>query len=424
MTRLAWKIYLALLATVLAFFVLSALLFFGVEGPHHSRELLHAASALAVEALPPAEAPRAELRERVTHLAAELGIGLGVFGESGDSLATAGPFVPAPERGAEGAHWVRGRGGSAAAVPLADGRWLVVRGPAGPPRHGPPWILHLALLAGVLAVGAWPMARSITRRLERVGDRVDALAAGDLTARAPVEGRDEVAQLARSVNRAAERIETLVGAQRTLLANASHELRSPLARLRVAAELVGEGAPAELQERISRDVATLDEAVDELLVGSRLELADASESHENVDLLALAAEEAARVGAEASGEPIEIFGDARSLRHLIRNLLANARRHGGGGPIDVEVRAAEDGAPVLAVSDRGPGIPPEERERIFEPFARGRSAADGGSGLGLAIVSHIARHHGGDARCLPREGGGSRFEVTLPGRSMPGSEPA
>ena len=100
---------------------------------------------------------------------------------------------------------------------------------------------------------------------------------------------------------------------------------------------------------------------------------------------------------------------------MIRNLLENARRHGGGTPIDVAVKRAGGGV-ALRVCDRGPGVPEAERERIFEPFYRlaGASERAGGVGLGLALVRQIARKHGGDVKCLPRDGGGSCFEVVLP----------
>lgn len=294
------------------------------------------------------------------------------------------------------------------------------------------WLLPVFVLTLVLAVAAYPVARRITRRLERLQSRVEALGRGELQARIDVEGTDEVADLARSFNRAAERIEKLVGAQRRLLAGASHELRSPLARLRVAAELLTQNGRPELRERIARDIAELDELIDELLMASRLDALEKLPHREEVQLLGLLAEEAARVvsgdGAEAQvdvqGEPILISGDPRMLRRLIRNLLENARRHGGGSPIEASVISQKGAGVRLRVEDRGPGVPEAERERIFEPFYRPASAAasenagdvagdHGGAGLGLALVRQIARHHGGEARCLEREGGGTRFEVDL-----------
>ena len=139
------------------------------------------------------------------------------------------------------------------------------------------------------------------------------------------------------------------------------------------------------------------------------------EHNEPVDLLAVAAEEAAHYDTEASGQPVTVKGDRLLLRRLIRNLLENARRYAGDGPIDVSVVKESDRA-VLEVRDHGPGVPSDERERIFEPFYRLAATRESGrgSGLGLALVREIARRHGGEAVCLAAEGGGSRFRIDLP----------
>jgi signal transduction histidine kinase len=264
-------------------------------------------------------------------------------------------------------------------------------------------------------VGAYPVVRRTTRRLERLQTSVEALGAGDLAARVKVEGRDEVAALASSFNRSAERIERLVGAHKSLLANASHELRSPLARIRMAVEMLKPDARPELRAELERDIAELDALVDEILLASRLDAGPALDAREPVDLLALAAEECARLDAVLDGEPVTVPGDPRLLRRLIRNLLENARRYGAGSAIEVGVRRVGDRA-ELGVCDRGPGVPEPERERIFEPFYRpaGAREREGGVGLGLALVRQIARRHGGEASCRARDGGGSCFTVLLP----------
>jgi signal transduction histidine kinase len=136
---------------------------------------------------------------------------------------------------------------------------------------------------------------------------------------------------------------------------------------------------------------------------------------EEVDLTGLLAEECARANATLDAGAHSMLGDPRLLRRMVRNLLENAVRYGAGSPVDVRLGAA--GATLqLDVSDGGPGIAEPERERIFEPFYRiaGASEAAGGVGLGLSLVRQIARHHGGDAQCLPNGAGGCCFRVTLP----------
>lgn len=416
MRRLYLRIYAAFVGIVLGFFVVSGLLWWHGEGGPRGQEILRAGRVGLELMLPAADRPAAESEAPLARLGSALNARLSLYDSRGSLLAAVGAPLPAPDPTRGQSYWRGHRRGAVATLRLSDGRWVVARAQG----HGPPgysWLAGVALLALVIAIGAYPVARGITRRIERLASRVDEFGAGDLRARADVEGRDEVARLAERFNRSADRIEALVGSQRSLLASTSHELRSPLARLRMAAELLGEAADPKLRAQMTRDVAALDTALDELLAVSRLDLLDVTAHHDEVDFLALAAEEAAAFGIEVEGEPAHLRGDARSLRHLVRNLLANARRHAAESPVEVRVGAIENGGARLEVADRGPGIPEEERARIFEPFTRGAGAArEAGVGLGLAIVQQVARHHGGEARVSAREGGGSRFQVELPGR--------
>jgi signal transduction histidine kinase len=186
----------------------------------------------------------------------------------------------------------------------------------------------------------------------------------------------------------------------------------------MAVELLGDDTDPTLRAQVEGDIAALDAALDELLAVSRLDLLDATAQSEAVDFLALVAEEAARFGVEVEGAPATLWGDSRSLRHLVRNLLENARRHAPGAAPLVTVAPEPGGGARLEVRDGGPGVPEAERERIFEPFARGAAGAAGrGVGLGLAIVQQVARHHRGQARVRAIDGDGSCFEVVLPGRA-------
>lgn len=291
------------------------------------------------------------------------------------------------------------------------------------------WMLGLVGLA--VALGAYPIIRRLTLRLEALQRGVERWGAGDLSARMQVEGTDEVAFLARRFNHAAERIETLMDSHKSLLANASHELRSPLARIRMSLELMGAGAASPQRLEISRSISELDQLIDEILLASRLDARQAdAEPFETLDLTGLAAEECARVNAElnadlghapghsASGHSLMLEGSPRLLRRLLRNLLENARRYSQG---DVSLELAQTGAgsqplAIVKVHDRGPGVPADQRERIFEPFYRlpGASEREGGVGLGLALVKSISQRHGGTVRCEARPGGGASFIVELP----------
>src|SRR5439155_2756947 len=185
-------------------------------------------------------------------------------------LATVGEPLPAPNTARERSGWQHRWGGPpAGALHLPDGRWLVASVPRGHRHPGFPLFLVVALLALAVGVGAYPVVRRLTARLERLQTGVESLGAGDLSARVKVEGHDEVARLAESFNRAADRIEGLVSAHKSLLANASHELRTPLTRIRMAVELMREGTDSRRKRDVERDIAELDALIDEILLARR-----------------------------------------------------------------------------------------------------------------------------------------------------------
>jgi signal transduction histidine kinase len=477
------SLYLRIWLTVVAALALFALVS-GWMWQHHveqerarmeaaAGERLAAWAELVQRALPSADAPVAEQAEALLEWSARLRVPLALDDRRGDRIAASDSFL---RRDTE-------RGVSATAVRLDDGRtlWLarrVVRRapPDGPPseeimawRNGSGAVLMLrsqrgpllgdhapgpvlgervapvrpmppllplpfglpgalgplvlvALLFVAVAAGAYPVVRRLTRRLEALKQGVQAFGAGDLAQRVDDAGKDEVAAVANTFNLAAERIEALVRSHQNLLANASHELRSPLARLKMAVAMYAELPEAQragLKREIDTNVAELDALVEEVLLASRLDAGAALDLKDPVDLLGIAAEEAARVDAEveAQGEPRHLVrpGNERLLRRALRNLLENARRY-GGGDIRAQVVAAADGAVQLRVCDRGAGVPADLRERIFEPYFRlpGHAEREGGVGLGLSLVRQIAAAHGGSVHCEPRDGGGSCFVIRLP----------
>ena len=333
-----------------------------------------------------------------------------LYSADGERIASAGGKTPktisAANAPSQYSHDSRG-------IRLADGRQVIVSWGRQAKHFALGWVIVLALL---IALGTWPIARHLTRRLEHLQQQADAWGEGRLSTRMVVEGCDEVAELARRFNQAAERVEALVNSQRAMLASASHELRSPLSRIRMATELLASDARPDLQAQIEHDIAELDTLIGDLLLASRLADDSPRLQLSDLDLLGLAAEEASRVGASATGESISIHADARLLRHLLRNLLENARRYGAASEsIEVEV-LHQDQDVLLRVLDRGPGIPESEHENIFEAFYRlpGSAERGEGAGYGLALVRRIARLHGGDVSCHARDGGGASFELRLP----------
>ena len=414
MRRLYLQFYLTILVVLAAFVVAAAVLWWVAEDDARTPQYLDVAAELTGALLPEPGAPVIEQQKAVDALHRKLRFDIALYQRDGHLIAMAGRPPPRFDPGRARTGWRRGPGGPNFILQLPDGRWLVARQVHERPNPMAWIVAFLALVALAVAVGAYPVVRGLGRRLERLKAGVEQFGE-DLGARVKVEGRDEVAALAESFNRSAARIEELLAAHRLLLANCSHELRTPLARIAMAASLLGDKADAATRQSLRQDVAELDQLIEEILLASRLEARTEPDRLEPVELLALAAEEASRYDTEVGGTPVTVRGDALLLRRLIRNLLENARRYGGPAPPTVTVEAAA-GRAVLEVTDQGPGIPADERDRIFEPFYRlpGSPEAGRGSGLGLALVRQIARRHGGEARCLAAPGGGSRFRIDLP----------
>lgn len=399
------KVYLTLLAS-LALVALASGVFmhFGQdedEGWGARRERF-------VAAMLPADADAPSLQATLTRLARALDADLALYSAGGQLVASAGDPLPADllERS-------RRHGRDVMVVRLSDGRTVAAR-MRQPWRAGRNPLAYLALIATLIGIAAYPVVRHLTRRLERLRQGVDAWGSGALATRVADDGSDEVAAVARSFNKAADHVERLLAAHRTLLANASHELRSPLARLRMAIDLYEQTGDKGTKSEIVRNLGELDALVEEILLASRLDHLEQLDHAEPVDLLGLAAEEAARSGVAVSGTPAIVSGDPRLLARLVRNLVQNALRH-GAPPIEVEVEGTR-GKALLSVRDHGQGIPQDETARVFEPFYRpsGRGEAAGGWGLGLSLVRQIAGHHGATVHYEAPADGGARFVVEFP----------
>jgi signal transduction histidine kinase len=411
--RLHLKLYGAIVGTMLVFVACCAIAWHFFAPSRNSMAEIETASGLAAALLEDSHGTAAHRAEIVESLAYQLHANVAVYPFAGrEPEVVSGRPLGLSDAQLEKAGWTLGREGPRYSLRLAGGGHLVVH-----PRrkllvHGLHMGLMLLGIAGILALLTYPIARGITARLERLKGGVQQFGGGNLGARVPVEGRDEVAALAQSFNDSAARIEQLVGAHKLLLANCSHELRTPLARMRLAIERLPESERAANPELV-RGILELDALIGEMLLSSRLDASHQPERAEPVDLLALVAEEAAHFDCEVTGAPVIVPGEPALLRRLVRNLLDNARVHAGGAT-EVRVEADESGARIL-VEDAGAGVPEADRERIFEPFYRADAAARAsGSGLGLAIVRQIAIAHRGGVEYAARDGGGSRFTVSLP----------
>jgi signal transduction histidine kinase len=422
MGRLYFRIYLAVLASLALFALLAAITWRLAPNDDRFGPRQEFYLAVAEQIAPAPSLPLDEQRRLLRQWRERSGYDVALFSPDGRLIVESGDgdySVAMPHHRMQGGPRWRGRPWAQAAE-LSDGRTLVAVRPRAERsevrRFG--WLFALLGMGVAVGVAAYPVVRRLTRRLENLQQGVAALGQGDLKTRVKVEGKDEVARLAQTFNASADRIQSLIAANKSLLANASHELRSPLARLRMGIETLPKDTSEATRLEISRNIRELDQLIDEILLASRLDSGgEAAMAFETIDLVGLVAEECATTDAalhiSGAGLP-QVTGDPRLLRRLVRNLLQNAERYGGGRP-DVTIRAPTGGTATIDVCDRGPGVPDSERERIFEPFYRvpGARERDGGVGLGLSLVRQIAERHGGTVACLPREGGGSCFRVTL-----------
>ncbi|HEX8951455.1 MAG TPA: HAMP domain-containing sensor histidine kinase [Polyangia bacterium] len=292
-------------------------------------------------------------------------------------------------------------------------------------------VLLIGVIMLIAGVASGPLARRISAPIERLTSAVRRFGEGDLSARVlPARGRwqrrqrhrapDELEQLTRAFNEMAERIETLVRGQKELLANVSHELRSPLARMRVALELLPRDAKNEARLRdVEADLVELDRLIEDVLTTARLEASGLPAHLGAVDvgelfgqLVARAEHDPATAGKTvraAGGAGIVVTADGALLKRALWNLVENAAKY-GAPPIELSARR-EDKSVALSVKDAGAGIAADERERVFEPFYRGDKARTPGSGfgLGLTLARRVAEAHGGHITVE-----GALFTLTIP----------
>jgi two-component system, OmpR family, sensor kinase len=402
---------------------------------------------LAAEQLAPALADPQKLQASLNAIAGRLDARLAVFGPDRQPLARSGEAIPTPPASEFDEAT---QNGSSVGHEMGLGHWVLfpilhdgaLRGylqGALVRRLEPPSLWRaassFALVLILVALFMVPATRGVTRPLEQLTVSIRRFGAGDFSHRVPVHGHDEIAKLAVAMNEMAERLSTLLHTQRELLANVSHELRSPLARIEVALELArGQANPEGPLAEIADDVGELSRLIDDVLATSRLELRPESARPSRLsipDLLDQASRRAVAAGLASSRLKLDLqpdlpdaMADGELCAHALQNLLDNARKHTPEAT-QVTLGAAREGDRIrLFVRDAGPGLPAEELPRLFEPFYRPDAsrtrAAGGGAGLGLSLVRRIAELHGGEPEVKSAPGQGTTFSFTVPAAGDPG----
>jgi two-component system, OmpR family, osmolarity sensor histidine kinase EnvZ len=314
---------------------------------------------------------------------------------------------------------------------IGDEEWFWVSLPAGGgrlsvglphQRIGPRPILALlvSLAGGVLLTlaAAWWLARRTTHPLQRLEQAVTSLGRGQTPERLPETGPREIAALSRHFNEMAKQVEDLLAARTVLLAGVSHDLRTPLARLRLAVEMLVRKPSPQLAAQVEGDIEAMDRLIADVLTLARGLGHEAVQAVELPDLLAdlVRAIPGATESVQIETSDLTLEVPAGALRRILANLLENALRYGGGQMVTLRAEVG-NGLCRIGVLDRGPGIPPAEREAVFRPFYRleaSRSISTGGSGLGLAIVRQLAAAQGWAISLQARAGGGLAAWLEIP----------
>lgn len=299
-------------------------------------------------------------------------------------------------------------------APLPDGERVLVMGPMYLFDWMPVQLVIMVALAalGMITIAAYFIIHPLERKLNKMELAVRRIRGGDLSARAQVQGSDEVSQLAHAFNGMAEHIQRLIDSQREMTRAVSHELRTPVARLRFGMEMLADTDDIEQRheqlQQLDQDVEQLNQLIDEILTYAKLEQGTPSLKFETFDMANLLERvrqetQALNTGHEIEVNPegidVRIEAEQRYLHRVVQNLVGNAVRYARS-----RVRLSggiEGNWAWVCVEDDGPGIPEKDRARIFEPFARlddSRTRSSGGYGLGLSIVQRIAFWHGGNVQ--------------------------
>lgn len=289
-----------------------------------------------------------------------------------------------------------------------------------------PWLVSIAGVVLFSALWWWPLIRSITRPLAQVTNATEQIAVGRFDLDLPEGRRDEIGRLSQAIKRMAVRLKALIQGHKQFLGGVAHELTSPVARIKLGLGVLEQQIPEALKPKlrsVMEDAEHMSGLLDELLSFSRAEISPSRADLRNVALLPLAERALAREGQPGADislrvpEGLAVHADPELLVTAMCNLIRNAVRYAGlSGPILVE--ASRDGDAVrIAVSDNGPGVPPEDLPRIFEPFHRSDAGGPGGVGLGLSMVRTCVQACRGRVSARNRPEGGLEVVLELePGR--------
>jgi two-component system osmolarity sensor histidine kinase EnvZ len=285
----------------------------------------------------------------------------------------------------------------------------------------PTTMLLLALIATVMLslLTAYVLARRITQPLAHFSQAAQRIGAGSTPEDLPHSHVQELSELAATFNQMALQVRELLANRTTLLAGISHDLRTPLARMRLAVEMLPDNSDTKTVERLRRDIEDMNGLIGEFLTLSRDLQQEAPEKIELEAMLREMAEEKNAQGAQVAYhvQPgLTVRAGPLALHRVLQNLLGNALRYSDGKPVQIEA-VRKDRDALISILDRGPGIPPQEMDKVFRPFYRvesSRNADTGGSGLGLAIVQQLCTANGWQVALHAREGGGTVAELRLP----------
>lgn len=284
-----------------------------------------------------------------------------------------------------------------------------------------PLALTLIMVATIVLalITAIILARRITRPLQNMAEAARHVGLGNTPEKLAEDGALELAELAHTFNNMAQQVQLLLANRTTLLAGISHDLRTPLARMRLALEMLPENADPKIVTRLKNDVDEMNRLIGEFLNFSRGLEKEISQPVDLNELLQGLVDNTMREGIAVLWRPVQqckVNIGQMALRRIVGNLLSNAVRYGTGNPIELICECGEI-VTVIRILDRGPGIPAEELENVFRPFYRlesSRSTATGGSGLGLAIAKQLAEVNGWEVVLLARAGGGTEARLTIP----------